>query len=136
MEKQHGTQPKREVVDKAEAVEAIREASWSIPPSHATAAKPDPLPGLPESRDLLHSLRAKGWDLVKRDDEAEIQLGALKEELELIKKTRRDPDEIRLAVTAVELAVSSGSTNSGSIIATARAILQFILEDIPEEKKP
>ena len=51
-----------------EAVEAIREASWSIPPSHATAAKPDPLPGLPESRDLLHSLRAKGWDLVKRDD--------------------------------------------------------------------
>lgn len=50
-----------------EAVEAIREASWSIPPSHATAAKPDPLPGLPESRDLLHSLRAKGWDLVKRD---------------------------------------------------------------------
>jgi len=85
MEKQHGTQPKREVVDKAEA---------------------------------------------------EIQLGALKEELELIKKTRRDPDEIRLAVTAVELAISSGSTNSGSIIATARAILQFILEDIPEEKKP
>ena len=49
-----------------EAVEAIRDASWSIPPSHATAAKPDPLPGLPESRDLLHSLRAKGWDLVKR----------------------------------------------------------------------
>lgn len=79
MEKQHGTQPKREVVDKAEA---------------------------------------------------EIQLGALKEELELIKKIRRD---LRLAVTAVELAISSGSTNSGSI---ARAILQFILEDIPEEKKP
>ena len=67
-----------------EAVEAIRDASWSIPPrcrcrtgtphqqsdacfvGHATAAKPDPLPGLPESRDLLHSLRAKGWDLVKR----------------------------------------------------------------------
>ena len=60
-----------------EAVEAIREASWSIPPKYLTwdpnvkkivsAAKPDPLPGLPESRDLLHSLRAKGWDLVKRD---------------------------------------------------------------------
>lgn len=50
-----------------EAVEAIREASWSIPPSHAAAAKPDPLPGLPESRDLLTSLRARGWDLVKRD---------------------------------------------------------------------
>lgn len=78
MEKQHGTQPKREVVDKAEA---------------------------------------------------EIQLGALKEELEFIKKIRRD---LRLAVTAVELAISSGSTNSGSIIATARAILQFILEE--EEK--
>ena len=50
-----------------EAVEAIREASWSIPPLHAAAAKPDPLPGLPESRDLLTSLRARGWDLVKRD---------------------------------------------------------------------
>ena len=60
-----------------EAVEAIREASWSIPSKYLTwdtnvkkivpAAKPDPLPGLPESRDLLHSLRAKGWDLVKRD---------------------------------------------------------------------
>lgn len=47
-----------------DAVDALRQASWTIPPV-GTLGRPDPLPGLPEALDLLRELRAQGWDVVR-----------------------------------------------------------------------
>lgn len=50
----------------ADLVEALREASWRI---EHMGGRPDPLPGLPEARDLLNKLRELGWT-VTRESEA------------------------------------------------------------------
>ena len=50
----------------AELIDALREASWRI---EHMGGRPDPLPGLPEARDLLNKLRELGWT-VARESEA------------------------------------------------------------------
>ncbi len=52
-----------------DAVAALREASWSIP-RLGDGERPDPLPGLPEARDMLRSLQAIGWAVVRDAEEA------------------------------------------------------------------
>ena len=51
----------------AELIDALREASWLIENS---GERPDPLPGLPEARDLLNKLRELGWTVIRAQDEA------------------------------------------------------------------
>ena len=51
----------------AELVNAIREASHSI--RDGKGYRVDPLPGLPESSDMLKALRTAGWDLVKTGEQ-------------------------------------------------------------------
>lgn len=46
-----------------EAVYALRDASWNVP-RFADGSRPDPLPGLPEARELLTALREVGFDVV------------------------------------------------------------------------
>lgn len=49
----------------AEAVDALRNASWNIPRLD-NSERPDPLPGLPEARDLLTALHEAGFDVVRK----------------------------------------------------------------------
>ena len=49
----------------AEAVDALRNASWNIPRLD-NGERPDPLPGLPEARALLTALHEAGFDVVRR----------------------------------------------------------------------
>ena len=46
----------------AELINALREASWRI---EHMGARPDPLPGLREARDLLTELRELGWTVIR-----------------------------------------------------------------------
>ena len=50
-----------------EAVDALRKASWNVP-RLAGVSRPDPLPGLPEARDLLIALREAGFDVVRKEE--------------------------------------------------------------------
>ena len=50
----------------AELIDALREASWLIENS---GERPDPLPGLPEARDLLNKLRELGWTVIREESE-------------------------------------------------------------------
>lgn len=49
----------------AELIEALREASWRI---EHMGGRPDPLPGLPEARDLLNKLRELGWTVIRESE--------------------------------------------------------------------
>lgn len=49
----------------AEPIEALREASWRI---EHMGARPDPLPGLPEARDLLTELQELGWTVIRESE--------------------------------------------------------------------
>lgn len=51
----------------AEAANALRDASLNVP-RLADGSRPDPLPGLPEARDLLAALREAGWAVVREDE--------------------------------------------------------------------
>lgn len=49
----------------AELIDALREASWRI---EHMGGRPDPLPGLPEARDLLNKLRELGWTVIRKSE--------------------------------------------------------------------
>lgn len=49
----------------ADLIEALREASRRI---EHMSGRPDPLPGLPEARDLLNKLRELGWTVIRAED--------------------------------------------------------------------
>ena len=51
----------------ADAANALRDASWNVP-RLADGSRPDPLPGLPEARDLLTALREAGFDVVRKEE--------------------------------------------------------------------
>ena len=55
-----------EWVKDTEAVHALRTASWNIP-RLGGGPRPDPLPGLPEARELLTALREAGFDVVRKE---------------------------------------------------------------------
>ena len=56
-------EPRSEVDPDAEAVAALRSASWDI---RYAGERMDPLPGIPEAGDMLAALRAIGWDVTRR----------------------------------------------------------------------
>ena len=51
----------------AEAANALRDASWNVP-RLADGSRPDPLPGLPEARDLLTALHEHGWTVTRKGE--------------------------------------------------------------------
>lgn len=52
----------------ADLIKALREASWRI---EHVGGRPDPLPGLPEARDLLNKLRELGWTVIRAEEAGE-----------------------------------------------------------------